>query len=308
MSKDGLWVLAAVISILVACAVPTPEAGDKIGAEPRVAVAATSWPVAWLVEQIAGDRVDWRGRSMLDLERGQAPSADQLLELATADRIFVQGAGWETWREIASLPESRVVDTTAGVVLIEEEGPTHSHGAEGEHSHRRPIPGTWLDPELFRGQARKVMEALVGASHDEAAKALLVERHAALDRTLVTLAADLRSVLSAAPSGSHWGSAGPGLEYLARGYGLELEVHELLADAAPDEHETGHVRAWARSGAPAILLWPKPPVAEVAAALDGSIRHVVFDPLTAPSPGGRYDWAAGMRANLERLHAAVSEK
>ena len=91
------------------------------------------------------------------------PTSADIERMQQADLILLNGAGYAKWVERATLPASKVADTTAGVSdrLLELAGTvTHSHGPEGEHEHHGWAFTTWLDPTLALDQARAVAAAL----------------------------------------------------------------------------------------------------------------------------------------------------
>jgi zinc transport system substrate-binding protein len=254
-------------------------------------VAATTPALAWLVEGIGGDAVTVERLGAEALDPAWSPAADEILRLSEADLIVARGRRIETWIETASLPPSRLVETTAGLELLEREGPTHSHGAEGEHSHRTVDPATPLDPELFAAQAGRVRDALVRVAGAGADRDRIASVAAELAAELDELSAELRAV------GEEWARRGAGacvapagrLDYACRALGL------------PHASSTAD-----RSPPLTLVLWPlgtpDPPMA-------ADTRVVPLDPLELPLAGGAdadFDYLGRQRANLERLRAAAA--
>ena len=135
----------------------------------RPVVRSLSWPVGWLVDQLAGGAVDHLCILPAGADpAGWRPDGALVAELGTVDLIVANGAGYEGWVETASLPTARLIDTSRGLQLIEHASTTHSHGA-GEHSHGALDPHTFLDPTLFGRQATRVAAALKSVLADDAA-------------------------------------------------------------------------------------------------------------------------------------------
>lgn len=280
-----------------------PAAGASAAGRP--AVVATAWPIEWLARRLAGDLVELRCLLPAGLSgEGFQPTAEQIVELGEADLILAQGAGYEAWMSTASLPQSRVVVTSAGLDLIEIETETHSHGRAGEHSHGGADPYTWGDPALLRAQAEAVREALatIGVPSDRLAAAA-----AELDTELAALADELRG-LGESLEGWRALSAQGHHRYLARALGIDLRTLERQADGSLSSHEARHLEEWLDGAPGALALWDDDP-GEMLSLLPTALHHVVLDsPLSGPGKGGgaaTYDYAQRFRANLERLARAV---
>lgn len=184
--------LLALLSLALSCTPAVDPAFDRAGdsvegaAERRPVVRSLSWPVSWLVERLAGDGID----HACVLPAGEdaftwRPSGELVAQLASADLVVANGAGYEPWTETASLPMSRFVDSSRGLDLIERAAQTHRHGVQSEHTHGRLDPHTFLDPALFAEQARRVAAGLRGVVQEPAH---LLPRLAALEADLDTLA------------------------------------------------------------------------------------------------------------------------
>ncbi|MDP7110358.1 MAG: metal ABC transporter substrate-binding protein, partial [Myxococcota bacterium] len=98
--------------------------GDGDQAATRLAVYTSCFPVSFLAERVAGDRAT----VTLILPAGEDPPdwnppGDTIAAMQRADLIVINGAGFEGWLGTTTLPESKLVDTTAslGDRLIELE-------------------------------------------------------------------------------------------------------------------------------------------------------------------------------------------
>jgi zinc transport system substrate-binding protein len=137
--------------------------------------------------------------------------------MQNADLILLNGASYEPWLTSVSLPESQLVDTSAGFkdkLIGLEERVTHSHGPEGKHEHAGTAFTTWLDLTLAVEQARSVKDAL----------ARLLPRHAPeiegfeqLRKELVGLDAEISAAWAGGRTARYFSH--PVYQYFARRYG-----------------------------------------------------------------------------------------
>ena len=301
LSASSRASLATLALLVLACGgEDAPSPGTPAPADEPLRVAATSPLAAWLVESIGGEDVQLSVLVPAGADPHTfVPGAEQILALGQADWIVMQGAGYETWRDGSSLPESRIVDLSVGLDLIDVEGQTHSHGAEGEHSHSGTDPATWMDPALVATQAQRLLVALEAASEAHAPDFLA--RGHALQTELDRLAArldelgDTLRVSDVALAGQTGRYA-----YFARSLGVEL----LPLDASPDDHALGHLRRAAGTRR-LVVLWPSTPAPGLLAKLPRGTSWVEVDPLEAAGPDGRYAYLERVTANLGRLDSAL---
>lgn len=282
---------------LAACTTPQPQPGTSGGDAPDVR--ATSYPVWYLAKRIGAPRMT----PTLVLADGADPATwqpdgDVVADLAEADLILVNGNGYESWVKTATLPTAKVVDASAGIEGIAIEGPTHSHGAAGEHSHSGTDPRVWMDPERLRQQARNVHAALVKA--DPAGQRVYDAQLGAVERNVDDLVAELDPVLAQVKERPVV-AAHPSYTYLAARGGFELPVVDLDPEQPPTPEQVASITA--SHGPGTLLLWDAAPAKPVQAALP-DFNHVALDPLTAPR-GGSYDAFGQARLNVFALKKAL---
>lgn len=291
----------ALLLLLAACGGERTDQASP-AAEPvePLSVYVGSYPLAYFAERIGGEHV----HAELPVPDGAdpagwSPDAETVLAYQGADLILLNGAEYESWTATATLPQSRLVDTSAGFadeIIFVEDAFTHSHGPEGDHSHGETASVTWLDLTLALRQAEAVRNALIAVRPE--AEADFRDRFDALAADLRRLDAELTTATrGAAPLLA----ATPDYSYLARRY--NLNVRALRYDAAEPMgrafwHDLEHTVGFSRT-----MLWPEPPSAEVAERLARmEIRPVVFNPAgKRPAEG---DFVAAMEANVERLREA----
>ncbi len=291
---------ALIISLVAAISACSGNSANDLKKQSAPDVRATSYPAWYLAKRIGGGRL----KPTLLLDEGQEPShfnptGEQIADLAQADLILVHGNGYEQWLKTATLPASKVVETARDIPMIQTEGPTHSHGKGGEHSHAGVDPRTWTNPENLRIQAKNVHAALVQA--DPPGKPIYDAQLGAVERNIDACNEQLAPVLAKAKERQLF-SAHPSFNYLAKSADLAIEGHDLAADTPPTELAPDHALSTAKPGA--LLLWDTTPSAAVREALP-SVQHVTLHPLDRPHEGS-YDYFAQCRLNAHMLDRAIA--
>ena len=275
------------------------EAGDDAAAQLLV-VYASNYPLTYFAERIAGPLAEVRFPAAGQGDPAYwSPGGEAIAAMQQADLILLNGATYEQWVKNVTLPESRLVNTTAGLEdrLIEvRDAVTHSHGGEGEHSHAGTAFTTWLDLSLAAEQAEAIKTALIRAL--PGAEAELQSRFASLREDLLSLDAEMKE-LTAASSPTVFFSH-PVYQYLQRRYGIDGHSVHWEPGEAPDakaikgfRHDLGHhPSGW--------MIWEAAPLADTQALLEEmGVATAVFDPCAdTPAQG---DFLSVMRANVERM-------
>jgi zinc transport system substrate-binding protein len=279
-----------------------PNPGDEDG---PLAVFVVNYPLAYFAERIGGELVTVEFPAPADLDPAfWSPTPDVIGEYQAADLILLNGAGYASWISHASLPDSRLVDTSAAFeseLIPVEDAVTHGHGPAGEHSHEGSAFTTWLDPQLAVQQARAIHAAL---------KAKLPENEKALSDGFQRLEADLRELdgrlgtIFAGKSGLPLLGSHPVYQYLRRRYELNLKSLHWEPDEAPDEPMWAELAALRQEHPAALMLWEGEPLPATRERLaEMGVTCVVFDPAgNVPDDGDLLDV---MKANAARLEAAL---
>ena len=172
--RPALALAAAAFVLLAGCGTEQSSAAAKTPAPAAgaLSVAAVNYPLAYLAERIGGTLVEVH----LPIPAGVDPAywnpePEDIAVFQAADLILLNGAGYAAWTRTATLPRTRVVDTSLAFSeqLIERaDVTTHSHGPEGPHAHGAAAFTTWLDPELALLQAAAIRDALAAERPDSA--------------------------------------------------------------------------------------------------------------------------------------------
>ncbi len=304
--KSAVVALACAIA---ACGGPAPETEADDGAEARVesdtvVVFTTNYPLAYFARRIGGDqvRVEFPAPAGID-PAYWSPGPETVAAYQQADLILLNGAGYERWVAKTSLPDSKLVNTSAGfedMYIVSEEAVVHTHGPAGEHEHQNLAFTTWLDPVLAIEQARAIRDAL--AAQLPGAEADLQDGFAALETDLTEIDARL-AAWAADHAGQPLLASHPVYQYLARRYDLNLrsvhfEPDEMLTAGGRRDLAArleGHEAEW--------MLWEATPLDETRQLLasEYGVGSVVFDPCgNGPESG---DYISVMRTNVKALEA-----
>lgn len=285
------------------CGEPPPERAPAGPAAERgkLAVQVVNYPLRYFAERIGGDRVQVELPAPRDVDPAfWSPPAEIVRRCQRADVILLNGAGYARWVMRATLPPSKLVDTSESFrdrYIVIEDSPIHSHGPGGEHSHGEIAFTTWLDPSLAVEHSRAILEAFIRLrpEHEAAFRA----GFEALEQDLEQLDRDLRETVARAP-GLPLLASHPVYHYLARRYDLDVASVHFEPDEVPAEEEWRALRGALRDRPARWMLWEAAPRDETAARLrvDG-VESIVFDPCANTPENG--DYLSVMRANVQNL-------
>ena len=271
-------------------------------AQPTVYV--VNYPLHYFAERIGGEQVN----VVFPAPAGEDPAfwkpdLNTIAAFQAADLILINGAGYAKWLKTASLPKSRMIDTSrrfkADYIEVQDTS-THTHGPTGEHAHAGTALTTWLDFRQAAQQAQAVMEGLsrlLPAHQDD-----FEQRYAGLERDLLAL--DER--LAAIAAGRHAQpllASHPVYQYLARRYGLNLQSVLWEPDVMPEAEQWEALQSILQGHAAAWMLWEGDPLPDSVAKLEAlGVKSLVFDPCgNTPEQG---DFLSVMQQNVARLRQA----
>ncbi|WP_115069918.1 metal ABC transporter substrate-binding protein [Streptomyces griseus] len=327
--RTALTASAAALSLGVLAACGSSDAGG--GADGKLAVTTSFYPLEFLAEQIGGDHVDVTtltgpGVEPHDLDipprqTGAMSEADVLLylrDLQPAVDKAVDQAGVENTVDAAELTTLEAHGSSGGHDHAEGDG--HDHGEEGhdhaeeegdghDHGDSGLDPHVWLDPVKYAEIADGVGAALQKADPDHAAD--YRKNTEALTGKLKGLDKDFREGLKNTDSRTFI-TTHAAFGYLAERYGLDQESiagvdpesepsparMKELQKVAAEEHVTTVFFETLASDRTAKVL-----------AEDTGLRTGVLDPLeglTEKSQGD--DYLEVMEANLAALKKALGAK
>lgn len=280
----------------------TTTPGAPASGKPVVLVA--NYPLQFFAQRVGGDLIDVRFPAPADQDPAfWQPGDDAITQFQNADLILMNGATYSKWQDKATLPASKIVDTSAAFqpsFIEEKKAITHSHGPAGAHSHDGIAFTTWIAFDQAMLQAKSARDGIArlrpgdaktfDAHHD----VLVAELHALDDRMLaVGKRMNNQPVVASHPVYQYW----------ARRYGINLksvlwEPAEVPTGQQMDELKTllaTHPARW--------MVWEGEPARESVEKIKAlGLQSVVFDPCGNKSDRG--DFLSMMNANVTAMEKA----
>ncbi|MFO1438718.1 MAG: zinc ABC transporter substrate-binding protein [Verrucomicrobiaceae bacterium] len=291
----------ALLSLLLLAACDreaTTNTASKTGGKPQVLVA--NYPLKYFAERIGGNAVEVVFPAPGDEDPAfWQPDDAAIAKFQNADVILMNGATYSKWAEKVTLPQSKLVDTSAAFkaqyIEIKADS-THSHGPGGEHSHSGTAFTTWIDLTQAVQQAEAVKTALAKFTPDaEKNFAALKSDLEALDARLIAVGKRLANAPLVA---SH-----PVYHYLARRYALNLQAVLWEPEVVPDDKAMEELNSILAKHPAKWMLWEGDPAKGSVAKLDAiGVKSLVFDPCGNVPDGG--DFLSVMKGNIEALEKA----
>ena len=161
------WKQASLLAVTVMVFTSVIAIGLQEGPEgddTRPGVVASFYPMGYLASEIARGTTFSVTTLMPPNQEVHSyhPTTQDWLEASRAEVLVYNGAGVDRWFEEELLPDldtsgKTVVETTAGLGLLEAHG--HDHG-DGDDDHGDTDPHTWLSPWMAVQQGQAIYEAL----------------------------------------------------------------------------------------------------------------------------------------------------
>ena len=271
-------------------------------AQPTVYV--VNYPLQYFAERIGGSEIKVAFPAPADEDPAfWRPNVSAIVGFQEADLILLNGATYAKWLKTASLPKTKVVNTSKGFeadYIRVEDAAVHTHGPAGDHSHAGTAFTTWLDFRLAARQALAVQQALSRLLPDQ--QSIFEQRYAELENDLLLLDDRLETVVAGRGSqplvASH-----PVYQYLARRYGLNIRSVLWEPEVMPEETDWQELSAILDSHEAAWMVWEGDPLpASVERLQSLGVGSLVFDPCgNRPSEG---DFLDVMQRNVDQLGQA----
>lgn len=258
-----------------------------------------NYPLYEMARIISGDLADIYLPELPGDPAFWEPDIETILAFQNADLILLNGANYAKWTEMISLPEEQTVITSHSFEgqLIPIDGPSHSHGPEGEHSHSGIAFTTWLDMKQVSAQAQAIGDALVllMPNHKDKLEIRLQELQAqlsAFDKRLMKVGAVLgdKALLY-----SH-----PVYQYFERAYGLNGVSVQWEPHIFPDDNQWQQLKQVLETHPAKFMLWEEKPSEVISERLkDLNIDVLVFSPISNRPRNGSF--LSHMTENIERF-------
>jgi len=197
----------------------------------KLIVVATFYPLAYMAEQIGGEKVEVTSLIVPGVEvHSWQPSAGDLVKCSDADIIIYNGAGLDNWLQEDVLPSidatgKIIIDTTQNVALFRnvEDEEIEEHGVFDPH--------TWISPYETRQQAEDIYKAFLQKDPDNTD--YYEDRWTSLLTELDTLDTEYQAQLQTKVRDTIFVTH-DAFGYIARRYGFEQEgIIGISADEQP---------------------------------------------------------------------------
>ena len=215
------------------------------------------------------------------------PDRKTISDYQRADLILLNGANYAKWVNKVTLPQFRVVDTSAELEeqFISVEGTvTHTHGPTGEHAHKGVAFTTWIDFKLATEQAKAIMKAL--SRKRPAFRDTFQSNFKELEKDLITIDRDIMAIVANKPE-QPFVASHPVYEYFARRYGLNIISVHWEPEQVPGEEQWVELQSILKDHPAKWMIWEGEPDPVSVARLESmGINSLVFDPC-GNAPGQR---------------------
>jgi zinc transport system substrate-binding protein len=294
-------ILFASAILLCACKPGDPASTENVApksGKPQIYVA--NYPLKYFAERIGGDAIEVKFPAPSDEDPVfWQPDDAAVAGFQSADLILMNGATYSKWAEKVTLPQSKLVDTSAAFkaqyIEIKADA-THSHGPGGEHSHSGTAFTTWIDLQQAIQQAEAVSKALTKFAPD--AEKNFTALKAELEVLDTRLLAVGKRLANAPLVASH-----PVYHYLARRYALNVRPVLWEPETLPDDKAMEELKGILATHPAKWMIWEGDPAKESVTMLESiGVKSVTFDPCgNVPDSG---DFMAVMKANVEAFEKA----
>lgn len=164
MKKRVLCILCAALMLLTACGKKEEPQSDT-----RLNVLTTTYPLYTvarsLTEGVDGVVVERLATGNISCLHDYTLSVGDMKMIEGADLIAINGVDLEAFMSDAlAAAQAPVVDTSAGVELLENLAHHHEEGDDHDHGHYDPH--IWMDPDNLSTMAENLAEALASADPD----------------------------------------------------------------------------------------------------------------------------------------------
>lgn len=279
-------------------------AGSVASAADTFTVYTVNYPLAYFAERIGGDLVDVVFPVPADVDPAfWEPDATDIAGFQQADLILLNGAGYAKWLKRASLPQRKLVNTSAAFqhdYISVKQTVTHQHGPGGDHSHAGTAFTTWLDFNQAIKQAKAILSTLEKYRPENTDTfrqnyALLGKDLDSLDQSLMALVVQDADKAFIA---SH-----PVYQYLARRYKIKLNSVMWEPDVVPDNNQWYALQQLLANNNAKWMIWEGEPDQQSVAKLQAmGVSSLVFDPAAnVPQQG---DFISVMKNNISNIEKA----
>jgi zinc transport system substrate-binding protein len=270
----------------------------------QLTVYVANYPLQYFAERIGGKHINVVFPAPAHVDPAYwMPDAPTIAAYQQADLILLNGARYAKWINKVTLPQFRMVNTSAGFkdqYIESAEILTHSHGSEGQHAHESLAFTTWIDLSLAAKQAKAIAEVLSRKMPN--LSDIFQNKYAALENDIMALDRTIKEIVSkdrARPlMVSH-----PVYDYFTRRYGLNIKSVHWEPDEIPTNEHMMELNRILKEHPAKWVIWEGEPKKESAEQLKTiGVNSLVFNPCgNTPDQG---DFLSVMRQNVKNLKPA----
>lgn len=193
--KKSLLLLSFLSLSLVGCETPSSTTTENtenqnITTEAPKQIVTSFYPLAFMAEQIVGDKAEVINLAGASDVHDYEPSPQDMVNITTADLVIFQGAELEAWSEdVIPTLTNATLEVTHDLNLAKAEAhekhaapadheedehedehhedeeehheDEHEEESHDEHAHGEFDPHTWLDPVLAQDMTDEILEAII---------------------------------------------------------------------------------------------------------------------------------------------------
>ncbi len=194
-------------------------------------VFVSSLPLEHAVRVMAGDEMEVWNPVNGD-PRAWKPTKDQVREIQNSKLIVLNGAGFEEWSRVVSLPRSKLVVTARSfkknwLAFEDKHAKAHRHGNK-VHVHKGHDPHTWMSPKRYAQQIEAVYQHLLKLAVVEAPR--LKQRYEKLKTEVFELDALWKEAAQRVAQRGYVLANHASYNYLAKDYDLKIESLDVSPD------------------------------------------------------------------------------
>ena len=296
MMKYRAVTLQAILLSVILLSLPLSSYGED-----KLTVYTVNYPLAYFAERIGENLVNVVFPAPPGIDPAfWVPDEEMLRKYQQADLILLNGAGYAKWTKRASLSMARSVDTSRAFrdnLLDTESRVTHSHGADGDHSHGGKAFTTWLDFSQAAQQAEAIYKSLIRKLPGH--KDILLQNFNVLQAELMLLDKQMLALSAKRPELPLFASH-PIYQYMARRYKMNIKMLMWEPDTDPGNAEWNRLKELNKSHAAKWMIWEGEALPQSHENLQAlGIQGVVFSPCFAAPFQGTF--LSIMQQNIENM-------
>ncbi|MEK7485259.1 MAG: zinc ABC transporter substrate-binding protein [Planctomycetota bacterium] len=304
------FAILLLLSLILGCD-PSPSPDSNSSSSSKLNVATTFYPLTEFARRIGGDAVDVQ----CFLPEGEdpifwKPSPEVIQKFQQSEMILINGAEFEKWVSLTSLPAKKLVNTAHPFKekwVRFENAITHSHGGQDAHSHEGVDGHTWVSSSFAKIQAEEIKKAFVKARPDK--KEVFEKNYKALEQELSAFEKKC-SDLALLAQGKIILTSHPAYNYLGVSYGFKFKNFNFDPEEVPAEESLNELAQFLQEHPATFILWesfPSPPIEKLFKE-KLKLQSMEFSPvenLSAEEIKSGKTFISTMKANLENLEKAL---